>query len=150
MNGYRSLAAYRIREVDAHDEEISDSLGELHQLTFFDGAGLPDFEQGHWWIAFHETKPVAFAGVVPSTHVANAGYLCRVGVVAEHWGNGLQVRLTRALEARARRIGCAAIVSDTTDNLISANNFIRLGHRLYKPISPWAWLHTLYWRKQLA
>ena len=141
---------YRIREVDSHDDEVSDSLTELHQLIFCDGTRVPDFEHGHWWMAFRETKPIAFAGVIPSTHVANAGYLCRVGVAMPHCGHGLQVRLTRALEARARRAGCTTIVSDTTDNVFSANNFIRQGYRLFEPVSPWAWHHTLYWRKELA
>ncbi|WP_334262151.1 GNAT family N-acetyltransferase [Bradyrhizobium sp. 6(2017)] len=93
---------------------------------------------------------MAFAGVVPSTHVANTGYLCRVGVAIPHRGRGLQVRLTRALEARAQRAGWMAIVSDTTDNCFSANNFIRQGYRLFEPVSPWAWQHTLYWRKGLV
>ena len=141
---------YKIREVDPQDEEVADALAELHQLTFCDGTRVPDFEQGHWWIAFHELKPIAFAGAVPSTHIAKAGYLCRVGVVMPHCGHGLQVRLTRALEARARRSGWKAIVSDTTDNCVSANNFIRQGYRLFEPASPWAWQHTLYWRKELV
>lgn len=141
---------YRIREVDAQDDEIADSLYELHHLTFWDGARVPDFDHGYWWIAFQEKRAVAFAGVIPSTHVSKAGYLCRVGVVAEHRGHGLQVRLTRALEARSRRIGWNAIVSDTTENVTSANNFIRQGYRLYEPASPWAWPHTLYWRKELV
>jgi hypothetical protein len=44
---------------------------------------------------------VAFAGIIPSTHVFNAGYFCRVGVVRKHCGHGLQLRLMRAMEARA-------------------------------------------------
>ena len=55
-------------------------------LTFFDGAPVPEFDQGHWWLAYRETTPVAFAGIVPSTHVRNAGYFCRVGVLKNHWG----------------------------------------------------------------
>lgn len=141
---------YRIREVDPQDDEIADVLSELHQLAFCDGTRVPDFEQGYWWIALHGVDPIAFAGVVPSSHIANAGYLCRVGVVAPHCGYGLQLRLTRALEARARRVGWKVIVSDTTDNVISANNFIRRGYRLFKPVLPWAWHHTLYWRKELV
>ena len=35
-------------------------------------------------------------------------------------------------------------------NLISANNFIRRGYRLFEPVLPWAWPHSLYWRKELA
>jgi hypothetical protein len=37
----------------------------------------------------------------------------------------------------------------TTDNLASANNFIRAGYRLYQPQHPWAWPNTLYWRKSI-
>jgi len=68
---------------------------------------------------------------------------------SELWAswNSLQLRLMRTLESRARRNGWSSIVSDTTDNLISANNFIRAGYRLYRPHNPWAWPNTLYWRK---
>ena len=56
---------YRIREVDGHDDEVADALADLHRLTFFGGAPIPEFDHGHWWLAFHETVPVAFAGVFP-------------------------------------------------------------------------------------
>jgi hypothetical protein len=140
---------YRIREVDGHDEEIADALAELHRLTFFDGASVPEFDWGHWWLAYKDAVPVAFAGVVPSTRARNAGYFCRVGVLEKHCGNRLQLRLMRALEVRARQIGWRSIVSDTTDNLASANNFIQSGYRLYQPQYPWAWPNTLYWRKSI-
>jgi GNAT superfamily N-acetyltransferase len=140
---------YRIREVDAHDDEISDTIADLHRLTFFDSAAIPEFDHGHWWLAFDKTTPVGFAGVIPSTRAINAGYFCRVGILQEHCGNALQLRLMRALEARARHNGWNSIVSDTTDNLASANNFIRAGYRLYQPPDPWAWPHSLYWRKSI-
>ena len=38
---------YRVREVDGQDDEIADTLADLHRLTFFNGAGLPDFDWGH-------------------------------------------------------------------------------------------------------
>jgi GNAT superfamily N-acetyltransferase len=139
--------SYRIRGVDGHDEEIAETLAELHRLTFFDGAPVPPFDGGHWWLAYCEAMPIAFAGVVPSTHVRNAGYICRVGVLAEHCGRRLQLRLMRAIEARARRSGWSYLVSDTTRNIPSANNFIRAGYRLYQPRHPWAFADTLYWRK---
>jgi hypothetical protein len=41
------------------------------------------------------------------------------------------------------------IESDTTDNVVSANNFIRAGYRLYEPEYPWGWPNTLYWHKAL-
>jgi GNAT superfamily N-acetyltransferase len=140
---------YRIREVDCQDDEISDTLADLHRLTFFDGASIPAFDWGHWWLAYYETMPVAFAGVIPSTRATSAGYLSRVGVLKQHRGHGLQLRLMRTLESRARLNGWRSIVSDTTENLVSANNFFRAGYRLYQPQTPWAWPNTLYWRKSI-
>jgi hypothetical protein len=152
-NACLSLAetpTYRIREVDGQDDEIADTLADIHRLTFFNGASLPDFDWGHWWLAYHETHPVAFAGLVQSTRAHNAGYICRVGVLKKYCGNRLQVRLMRAMELRARHNGWNCLVSDTTDNPASANNFIRAGYRLYLPEYPWAYSNTLYWRKAIA
>jgi GNAT superfamily N-acetyltransferase len=138
---------YRIHEVDSHDDDMADTLTDLHRLTFFDSASIPDFEEGHWWLAFHLEEPVAFAGMIESTRARNAGYFSRVGVLSRHCGHGLQRRLMRAVELRARGNGWDCVVSDTTDNVASANNFIRAGYRLYEPQHPWAWPNTLYWRK---
>ncbi|QQN62814.1 GNAT family N-acetyltransferase [Bradyrhizobium diazoefficiens] len=140
---------YRIRIVDAFEDDVADTLADLHRLTFFDAATMPRFDLGTWWLAYHGDDAVAFAGVVPSTYARNSGYFSRVGVLQRHWGMGLQLRLMRAVEARGRRLGWDGIVSDTTDNLVSANNFIKAGYRLYEPEMPWAWSHTLYWRRSL-
>lgn len=37
---------YRICEVDGQDDDIADTLTELHRLTFFDGACIPEFDRG--------------------------------------------------------------------------------------------------------
>jgi GNAT superfamily N-acetyltransferase len=140
---------YRIREVDGDDDEIADTLADLHQLNFFDRASIPQFDQGHWWLAYHETLPVAFAGAIASSQAPNAGYFSRVGVLKKHSGNVLQLRLMRALESRARHNRWSWIVSDTIENIVSANNFIRAGYQLYQPQYPWAWPNTLYWRKPI-
>jgi GNAT superfamily N-acetyltransferase len=142
-------STYRLREVDGRDDEIADVLAELHRLTFFSGASVPSFDCGHWWLAYREATPVAFAGIVPSTHVRNAGYFCRVGVLQRHWGRRLQLRLMRAVEMRARRNGWKCVVSDTTGNVVSANNFIQAGYRMFGPAYPWAFPDTLYWRKKI-
>jgi len=138
---------YRIREVDGSEEDIAAILADLHRSTFLFSAPMPDFDRGQWWLAYRDMLPIGFAGVLPSTHVRNAGYFCRVGVLDRHQGRGLQLRLMRAMESGARRTGWSSVVSDTSNNLPSANNFIRAGYRLYQPKIPWAWPHTLYWRK---
>ena len=107
---------YRIKEVDAQDDDIADALADLHRLTFFGSAPIPAFDWGHWWLAFHQRQPVAFAGLVLSTHAVNAGYFCRVGVIDRHCGRALQLRLMRAMELRARRNGwrrCSSCHSST-------------------------------------
>lgn len=140
---------YKIREVDGSDEVIADTLKDLHELTFLYHAPIPDFSQGHWWLAHFDGAAVAFAGVIPSTRAVNAGYFNRVGVIQKHCGKSLQIRFMRAIERKARYNNWCQIVSDTTDNPASANNFIRAGYRLYVPEFPWAFPHTLYWRKRL-
>jgi len=141
---------YRIREVDGRDDDIADVLTELHRSTFFGSASLPKFDHGHWWLVYCNTVPIAFAGITPSTHIRNAGYFCRVGVLEAHWGHGLQLRLMRAIQARARCNGWRSIVSDTTRNIQSANNFVRAGYRMFQPAHPWAFPDTLYWCKMIA
>ena len=142
---------YRIREVDGFDDEVADVLSDLHRLTFFGNAPMPEFDVGHWWLVFcDDGTPVAFAGLAPSTHVRNAGYFCRVGVLPNHRGSSLQVRLMRRTECRTRRNGWRCIVCDTTNNMVSANNFIRAGYRLFQPECPWGWTNTLYWRKHIV
>jgi len=140
---------YRIRQADGQDDEIAETLADLHCLTFSKSAPIPEFDWGDWWLVFFGQVPVAFAGLIPSTLIPNAGYFCRVGVLEKHWGHALQLRLMRAIETRARRNGWCCVVSDTTDNIVSANNFIKAGYRLYEPPTPWGWPHTLYWRKSI-
>jgi hypothetical protein len=67
----------------------------------------------------------------------------------KHRGRALQLRLMRALESRARRNGWSSVVSDTTENIASSNNFIRAGYWLYQPPYSWAYPKTLYWRKSI-
>jgi GNAT superfamily N-acetyltransferase len=104
---------------------------------------MPEFDQGDWWLALHEAR------VIPSTRTDNLGYFSRVSVLRRYCGHGLQLRMMRAIEARARAYGWSRVVSNTTDNIVSANNFIRAGYRLYQPQHPWAWPNTLYWRKSI-
>ncbi len=138
---------YKIRQIDAQEDEALETLEELHRLTFFNSAPMPEFDLGDWWLAWHEAVPIGFAGLIQSTRADNAGYFSRVGVLKRHCGRGLQWRMMRAIEGRARAHGWNCVVSDTTGNIASANNFIRAGYRLYQPQHPWAWPGTLYWRK---
>lgn len=140
---------YRIREVDGFDDETAETLAELHKLTFFGYAPVPKFETGHCWLGFCGETAVSFATLIPSDRYPNAGYFKRVGVLPAHRGHRLQLRHMRAIEARARRNGWNWIVSDTTDNPHSANNFVRCGYQILAPASPWAYPASIYWGKKL-
>ena len=47
------------------------------------------------------------------------------------------------------RTANGATVTDTTDNISSANNLIRAGYRLFEPPWRWAFQNSLYWTKVL-
>jgi hypothetical protein len=81
-----SRSMYRIRIVDASDDDVADTLADLHRLAFFDVGAMPQFDFGAWWLAYNGDDAVASAGVVPSAHARNSGYFSRVGVLLRHWG----------------------------------------------------------------
>lgn len=145
---------YRIREVDA--DEYADELEALHRSTFADGTPLADFTEGHWWIAFHLglsgrlNIPAAFIGVRQSILASDTGYFIRVGVLPQHRGYGLQRRLMRAMEQKARKVGWVRVVSDTRNNPHSANNIIAAGYRMFNPEPPWGFTDASYWIKDLT
>ncbi len=142
---------YSIREVDGFDGSAALDLEHLHELTFWKEAPPIDPEIGHWWIATYNKAPVAFAGLQESDRYPRCGYFSRVGVAHAHRGCRLQLRLMRAMELRARRNAWRGLVSDcTNDNAASANNFMKAGWRMFWPDHPWAFPHSIYWRKRLV
>lgn len=144
---------YRITRVDGFDDDIADTIRELHEEVFSDSAPQIDPERGFWWLAFaaDEARDIAgFCGLTPTYgDPTNTAYLKRAGVRMRHRGKGLQRRFVRVREALARRLGFKTIVTDTTDNPSSANNLIRCGYRIYRPSEPWGFHHTIYWYKEL-
>lgn len=142
---------YRIREVDASDEEIADIIHHFNRESevAFPELTEDELDNGHWWLAYLEKEPVAFAGMVPSNKWHNVGYFKRAGVAPRHRGNGLQIRLMRVRERKAKRIGWTHLISECTETAYSANNFIKAGFRIYEPKHPWAFKNSIYWIKTL-
>ena len=138
---------YRIREIDGGDN--ADILTELHSQCFGSEAPQADYDIGHWWLAYYEKEPIGFAGLTPSQFTSYCGYLKRAGVLPEHRGHGLQRRLVRVRESRARKNGWSRIVTDCTDNPASANNLFKAGYRMFTPKAPWFRESTLYWIKSI-
>jgi GNAT superfamily N-acetyltransferase len=72
-------------------------------------------------------EPIGFAGLQRSQRFYDTAYLCRSGVMPEHRGHGRQFRLIRVRELQAKRSGWRYCITDTTDNLASANSLIKAG-----------------------
>jgi GNAT superfamily N-acetyltransferase len=128
------------------------AMKRLHLLAF------PTYEMinfglsgTYWWVVEHQTQCVGFAALWPSVRTPFTGYLARAAVHPIYRGRGLQRRLIRVRERKAKALGWAAMVTDCLPtNLHSANNFIACGYRLYKPEVSWAaYENPLYWRKYL-
>jgi GNAT superfamily N-acetyltransferase len=139
----------RIKKVDTRQEHIRTTILYLQKKCLpMDTPYKPD--RGHWWIAYDEqNKPVAFAGLVRSISWYDCGYLCRAGVLYNNTGKGLQKRLISARLRQAKKLGWKWAITDTTDNPASSNSLINQGFKLYEPTKPWAYKHSLYWRKKL-
>jgi GNAT superfamily N-acetyltransferase len=138
----------QLKEVDASSPTKASELLYLHQECF--EVDKPcDFSKGFWWIAYDEGAPVAFGGLTQSSQYSDVGYLCRSGVLPSHQGRGLQKRLIKARERKARKLGWNWLRTDTHDNPASSNSLISCGFRLYQPYRPWAFKHSLYFRKKL-
>jgi GNAT superfamily N-acetyltransferase len=138
---------YFIRQVDG--DEYADELGAIELAV-----GLPrcPYENCWWWLACMDGTdgaPVGYLGMLTGISDATLAYVARVGVLPEHRGHRLQLRLMRAAERFARRQGFLEIISDTTNNPASANNFIRAGFFTYAPAKPWAFQTSIYWRKEI-
>lgn len=144
---------YTIREVDGGESDIAEDIVKLHDLTFNKEAPNVteyDTDVGRWWLAYFDETPIAFAGLKESASEPGALYLVRSGVLKDHRGNGLHMRLIRVRERWARKHGWRKLRTDTTDNHRSANNLIRAGFRIFVPELLWGFQHTIYWRKDFA
>lgn len=143
---------YKIKIVDGADEEIAHIIHRFNnaepqwpKLTEDELEG----ENCYWWLAYLGTEPVGFAGMTPSRLYPNAGYFKRVRINPKHRGRSLQLRFFHALENKCRRVGWNMLISETTDTIYSANNFIRAGYTLFDPKERWAFQNSLYWAKSL-
>lgn len=106
-----------------------------------------------WWIVWQGEEAVAYAGLRPCQveHNAGLGFLCRVGVVPEHRGRGLQKRLIRVREAAAKAIGLEELVSYCVPwNCASLNSLVACGYKFYRPATKWGGAGAVYLHKKLA
>jgi GNAT superfamily N-acetyltransferase len=146
---------YEVREIDGI---LNRGIIEEFNALVPEWPPLQDrhFTAGHWWLAFRTDHPdaigeveaaVAFAGLVP--FLPKIGYFKRCYVLPGHYGHGLQYRLMKARELKARQLGWTMLVSECrADNERSANNFRRAGFDEFEPEQKWA-QDSIYFKKSL-
>lgn len=138
-----------IRIVEVDGAKYALTIRKMQEDTFPSDEKVSG-DEGFWWLAFDGPTPVAFCGM---THVESwpyTGYISRVGVLPSHRGKGLQKRLMRACERKAKELGWARLISSTYNNPPSTNNFIALDYKAYEPEARWGADGTNYWLKDLA
>jgi GNAT superfamily N-acetyltransferase len=139
----------KIVAVDASDPATAALLQYL-QLQILPHDIPQDVHVGYWWVAYDKDLPVAFALLMPSVQWSDTGYLSRSGVLSSYRGKGLQKRLVRVRERKAKKLGWKWLISDTNLNPPSSNNLITCGYRIFQPSSPWGFETAIYWRKALS
>ena len=107
-------------------------------------------KNGWWWMAYCDGRLAGFAAMLQSSKTPQAAYLARAGTLEAFRGRGLQKKLIRERLKFAKDLGLTQAITDTTDNVASANALIATGFRMYEPDDPWGLPNTLYWRKTLA
>lgn len=142
------MSRYTIKEVGPAYGSVREDIDRMHKECFPENDRLPTLT-GYWWIVYHEGEPVGFAAMQPSSNWEKTGYLYRSGVLPDHRGKGLQKRLIKTREKKARELGWHTMVSDTTGTVYSANNLIKAGYLLFDPPHPWGFKNTNYWYKRL-
>lgn len=124
-------------------------LYSLDRSIFSRDAPPIELQHTYWWLVFDGHVPIAFAGLCTN---GNTGFVVRVGVLPLIRGAGIQRRLIRVMDKLARGLGLAENITYTdsigVDGIVSSNNFIRCGYRLFKPETNedpgWLW-----WKKDL-
>lgn len=141
---------YKLREVKLGQRAAIEAM----QVELFTAdSGIDDLSSGQWYYVYDDesdTGEIAgFCGIRELYDEPRVAYLARSGVLAKHQGNGLQRRMIHARLRWARRRGIYCVVTDTTENPVSANNLIDCGFKMFTPYNPWALPNSIYWKRIL-
>lgn len=142
---------FTIREV-AQPKRLSDHVKDMLNaidLEIFNCDDPYEKKGCYWWVAYHKGMPAGFAGL--KLHKPeNAGFLCRAGVLTRYRGHGLQRSFIKVRTQKANLIGLDSLITYVSyDNVISGNNLIKCGFKLYMPEYLWGVENALYFYKDL-
>lgn len=133
----------------ARSHKDLDACLHMQQVCLEHDEPLDPQTDGTWWISYDEHGYTGFGSVRPSQRWHDTIYLSRAGVLPHARGQGIQRKLISVRLTYAKRNGFTWAISDTFDNIPSANNLIASGFRLVRPTEPWGLPESLHWTKKL-
>ncbi len=140
---------YRILEVDGEQHADEIHLFNSYAPKIFPSLATHHLTDGHWWFAYQDKEPVAFAGLVTFEPFPRVAYFKRCLVLADHVGHGLQLRLMYLREAKSRELGYHQIVFECSEDSHSNLNARRSNFQQIFPEQPWGKPGDIYWSKFL-
>lgn len=129
-----------VAELDkVYHPQYLESIKELDN-RFFPGCG-DEFRSNRIWFAAVENKKVLGYSAIALIPDQKLIFFSRAAVVPEARGKGIHKRLIKARLTKAKKFAGkyhSIITYVVLDNVISGNNLIKHGFRLYTPQQQWA------------
>lgn len=120
---------------------------KLHELAF-PADDWYDSARSIYWVIWCDGEPVGFAMLSETDD--DYVFYSRAGVLKDHRGKGLQLRLLKVREQYAKKKGFKKAITYTKiDNISSNRNLQKAKYWLYIPKYEYADKDCLYWIKEL-
>ena len=139
----------KVRKVLLNDDNLN-ILNKMESICYPEDKPYNKKHKAEWWFAYDDKNiPVGFGGATywkPDNYI----FLCLSGVVPSARGNGLQRKLIKSRLRWGKSINAkGAYTYAARYNLISANNLIDCGFKLFKPTYYWGLEDAFYLYKTL-
>ena len=144
-----------IRYIGTGDALSAKNVGRvetLQEITFGNIYVTGNFlRQSHWWVVFDGGSPVGFASLTLYDDERNTAFLSLAGVIPSARGKGLQRKLIKRRVDKSIELGAGRVITYVApDNVISGNNLIKCGFKLYVPDFEYGVDGAIYFQKKLV
>lgn len=129
--------------------DLYEQLQDLDQnyIPAFRGCDNEFKDNRDWWVMVSDSgQIVAYCGCIYTHGIC---IMNRAWVHKSQRGNGYQKKMILR-RIQAAKLQCHTIITYTTaDNVVSSNNLIKCGFKLYTPEYSYGGIDMLYWFKAL-
>lgn len=129
--------------------DLYEQLQDLDQnyIPAFRGCSNEFKDNRDWWVSVSDSgQIVAYCGCIYSQGIC---IMNRAWVHKSYRGNGMQRKMILKRISAAKEQCHTVITYTTADNIVSANNLIRCGFKLYTPEYAYGGNDMLYWVRLL-